>query len=428
MSDDKRRMRKLLRPGDPAPWFRARASNNPGFNFNAVGGRYLVLACLGSLRVAATAAMLQELLALRPRYDDANVSFFGVTADPTDGPSGRAVQLVPGVRWFFDDDLNVSRLYGAAPLGGDPAEALVSLPYFPMLYLIDPGMRVLACWDLGGDPRAALAAYAATLAALPPPHDHAGIELAAPVLVLPRIFEPEFCRMLVGLYEANGGEESGFMQEENGVTVGKVDYGHKRRADYSIADPAVRNEAAAKIVRRLNPEIRKYFNFEVTRMERYIVACYDGEIGGYFRPHRDNTTKGTAHRRFAVTINLNADDYDGGDLRFPEFGRRTYRAPTGGCVVFSCSMLHEATPVTRGRRYAFLPFLYDEAGARVREENNRFLAPDIGFYKADVAPGTIGAAGTGTVSGGAAISGADRAQASSASESGALPSPAAAAR
>ena len=39
---------------------------------------------------------------------------------------------------------------------------------------------------------------------------------------------------------------------------------------------------------------------------------------------------------------------------------RTYRPPTGGAVVFCCSLQHEATPVTRGRRYAFLPFLYGE--------------------------------------------------------------------
>jgi hypothetical protein len=50
-----------------------------------------------------------------------------------------------------------------------------------------------------------------------------------------------------------------------------------------------------------------------------------------------------------VTINLNAEEYDGGDLRLPEFGRQAYRAPTGGAVVFSCSLLHEALPVTRAR-------------------------------------------------------------------------------
>ncbi len=75
-----------------------------------------------------------------------------------------------------------------------------------------------------------------------------------------------------------------------------------------------------------------------------------------------------------MTLNLNATEYDGGDLVFPEFGPRPYRAPTGAAVVFSCSLLHEATPVTRGKRYAYLPFLYDEAAARLREVNSRFLA------------------------------------------------------
>jgi predicted 2-oxoglutarate/Fe(II)-dependent dioxygenase YbiX len=78
-----------------------------------------------------------------------------------------------------------------------------------------------------------------------------------------------------------------------------------------------------------------------------------------------------------VTINLNADEYEGGDLRFPEFGPRTYCAPTGGAVAFSCSLLHEALPVTRGTRYAFLPFLYDDAAAEIRRANlSRLTAED----------------------------------------------------
>ena len=122
------------------------------------------------------------------------------------------------------------------------------------------------------------------------------------------------------------------------------------------------------------PEIARSFQFQATRLERYLVACYAAEEGGHFAPHRDNTTKGTAHRRFAVSVNLNAEDFAGGDLRFPEFGSATYRPPTGGAVVFSCSLLHQALPVTSGRRYAFLPFLYDEAAAKIRDENLKFIA------------------------------------------------------
>jgi hypothetical protein len=36
-------------------------------------------------------------------------------------------------------------------------------------------------------------------------------------------------------------------------------------------------------------------------------------------------------------------------------------------------LLHEATAVTRGKRYMFLPFLYDEDAAKIREQNAVFL-------------------------------------------------------
>jgi predicted 2-oxoglutarate/Fe(II)-dependent dioxygenase YbiX len=54
-------------------------------------------------------------------------------------------------------------------------------------------------------------------------------------------------------------------------------------------------------------------------------------------------------------------------------GPQVYTAPAGGAVVFSCSLLHEATPVTKGKRYAFLPFLYDDAAAKVRDENLKYV-------------------------------------------------------
>ena len=81
-----------------------------------------------------------------------------------------------------------------------------------------------------------------------------------------------------------------------------------------------------------------------------------------------------------MSINLN-DDFDGGELSFPEYGHRGFKAPTGGAVVFSGALLHAVSPVTRGRRYAFLPFLYDDAAARIREANNKFLGEGVEPYK-----------------------------------------------
>ena len=64
-------------------------------------------------------------------------------------------------------------------------------------------------------------------------------------------------------------------------------------------------------------------------MERYLVCCYDAAEGGHFRAHRDNTTKGTAHRRFAVSINLN-DDFDGGEVELPRIRAAELQAAAGG--------------------------------------------------------------------------------------------------
>ncbi len=55
----------------------------------------------------------------------------------------------------------------------------------------------------------------------------------------------------------------------------------------------------------------------------------------------------------------------------------------GGAVVFSCGALHQVTPVTRGRRYAFLAFLYGEADAALREANNAKLHAGAAQYKVE---------------------------------------------
>jgi predicted 2-oxoglutarate/Fe(II)-dependent dioxygenase YbiX/peroxiredoxin len=359
---------KLLGPGDAVPWFRAPAlSGSPDYVFDTAAGRPILLLFFGSAAHPGTAAALSAVAARRSLFDDVSACFFGVTCDPSDEAEGRIAQQIPGIRFFLDYDRGLSLLYGAAAEDGSGL-------YHPHWLLIDRALRVVARLPIDRA-EAAIDALAA-LAAAPPLPDW------APVIMVPNVFEPALCSRLVGLYEENGGKESGFMREVDGKTVLLTDPQHKQRRDFDIEDEPLRQALAARVRRRLLPMVHRAFQFEVTRMERYLVACYEAGAG-HFRPHRDNTTRGTAHRRFAVTINLNSD-YEGGDLRFPEYGPRTYRAPPGGAVVFSCSMLHEATPVTRGRRYTFLPFLYDEAAAEAREANNAFLSEDVAPYRRDV--------------------------------------------
>ncbi|MFW2829167.1 2OG-Fe(II) oxygenase [Sphingomonas sp. ID0503] len=342
-------------PGDPAPWFRAATTTVARFNFDTVAGRHVALLFYGTAGVPQAKAALDAVVASRHIFDDRTLCFFGVTADPADVDAGRVAEHVPGIRHFVDNDRAVSTLYGRIETEGG------KVSYAPLWIVLDPTLRVVFTAPIGETEE-----VLRRLAAI---QDRPLPSLPAPVLVVPRVIEPAMCRQLVDLYEARGGQSSGFMREIDGKTVAVRDTAFKRRADCQIEDEALRTQLRLRLHRRLVPEIRKAFQFEATRIERYIVACYDGGEQGFFRAHRDNTTPGTAHRRFAVTINLNAEEYDGGNLRFPEFGEQSFRAPTGGAVVFSCSLLHEAQPVTRGRRYAFLPFLYDDAGAKIREAN-----------------------------------------------------------
>lgn len=366
---------KTFTVGDPVPWFVSRSTNNPEFHMDAAAGRYLILCFYGSMNIPKNAEAIRFITQdLRAMLDDDKFSFFGITVDPKDESEGRVGETMPGIRYFWDFDQSVSKLYGAI----DADELVTStFSYHSFTLVLDPSLRVIAYFPIQ-DPAIHNTQLKELLNKLPSVDLYAQTKVSAPILILPRVLEPEMCRFMIELYQKNGGYESGFMREKGGNTVGVVDSAFKRRKDFSFENTAehteLRNALVQRIQRRMIGEMYKAFQFQVTRIERYIVACYEGERGGFFRAHRDNTTKGTAHRRFACTINLNAEEYDGGDLRFPEFGTQAYRAPTGGAVVFSCSLLHEALPVTKGLRYAFLPFFYDEAAAKIRAENLKFLS------------------------------------------------------
>jgi predicted 2-oxoglutarate/Fe(II)-dependent dioxygenase YbiX/peroxiredoxin len=366
-SDAKGRSYVIVEAGDPAPTFFQRSTSNPRYAFHSAAGRYLVLCFFASTRDASTKQALKIVQKNKGLFDDLHASFFGVTLDAADEKSVR--EELPGRRYFFDFDGTISRLYGSVPIDSKSGEA--NVPVVRKWVVTDPTQRVLATFAFAGDDGGA-AKVMAYVKALPPPARFAGIALQAPILYLPRVFEPELCTRLIDAYKTSGGEESGFMRDVEGKTVLVNDYNHKRRRDHMIEDQPTMDLIQSRIRRRIVPEIKKIHQFEVTRMERYLVACYRAEDAAHFQPHRDNTTKGTAHRRFAVSINLN-DDFEGGEIGFPEYGPQTFKPPAGAAVVFSCSMLHTVTTMKRGNRFAFLPFLYDDAAAKIREENLKFL-------------------------------------------------------
>jgi predicted 2-oxoglutarate/Fe(II)-dependent dioxygenase YbiX/peroxiredoxin len=340
--------------GDPAPWFRQRCIGQDGlFSFDMMAGRFVALCFYGSASDKEAADARALIDAHRAMFDSANLSFFGISNDAAD-EADATLAPAPGVRHFADSDGAVSRAYGVLPRGGTHE---ISAPR-RFWFVLDPRLRVVAIFpvDAAGN-RAAMD----FLRGLPAPAAYYGREAHAPVLIVPHVFEPEFCARLIGLYQAAGGTDSRVLTEDAAI----ADHGFKRRRDWRVTDNALVGQIQARIFRRIVPEIRHAFQFEATRLERLIVACYDAAENGRFGPHRDNTLSSTAHRRFAVSINLN-DDFEGGNIAFPEYSPRAFRPPPGGALVFSCSLMHAVIPITRGRRYACLPFVYDDAAAELR--------------------------------------------------------------
>ncbi len=359
---------KPLTVGESAPWFHLPTASKPRYSFDTAAGRHVLLVFFGSSTELQAREVLQRLASLRAVFDDERVCFFGITTDAEDVAQQRVRDALPGVRFFHDLDGKVSTLYGARlPDGG----------HSPVTYLLDPRLRVLHTLAWAGDPAGHVAQVAAALAELPAPGPVHIAAPQAPVLVVPRVFSPELCQALMDYYQQHGGVDSGFMRDINGQTTTVIDHGFKRRGDRMIEDPPLVRACVAALRARLLPEVYKAFQFQASSMERALISCYDAQDSGHFSAHRDNTTLATSHRRFAVSLFLNSGQYEGGQLQFPEFGNALYSAPAGGAVVFSCSLLHKAMPVTRGQRYMFLPFLYDSASQAQRQANAQHLSDAV---------------------------------------------------
>jgi peroxiredoxin len=186
----------------------------------------------------------------------------------------------------------------------------------------------------------------------------------APVLLIPDVLSRKDCQHLITVFETRGNV---FMELGPGVNYTGTDYkmripehGRRDRIDHFIVEKDTAALLDHRLVNRVIPEVAKAFHYQITRYERMRIACYEGSRGGKLHGHRDNFDPSTAYRRFAMSVNLNSEDFEGGELRFPEYGDQRYRPDTGTAIVFSSSLLHEALHVTSGRRFVLLAFLFGE--------------------------------------------------------------------
>ena len=343
--------------GDPVPWFSLPVVTGGSFDLQASAGRWVVVSFLGSLADPRAMTEAAELARLGTSFSEDHLVIACVFTGPAENAESLAAVSNGTLSFLADQDGAIGRSFGAAGM--------------PRTVILDPMLRAIAdiAWD---NPQGHANMVRTVLQGLPQVDDSAGVPMFAPALLVPRVFSFGICDFLTQFYETQGAVDSGFQFDVEGKTVTLSDWRLKRRSDVAVGVPEVRELIRDHIVRRLVGPIERYFQFKVTRMDRYIVACYDSAVAAHFHRHRDDINAGAQHRRFALSINLN-NDFEGGDLMFPEFGRKTYRPSEGGALVFSCGALHQVTPVTRGKRYAFLAFMYGEEDVARREANNAKL-------------------------------------------------------
>lgn len=335
--------------GERAPFIAAAGANDAFFSLDGQAGRPAVLLLLGKRSRAQVLPLLQA-------FETAKSSFAGRQADIVPLASLGNAELTDYAMGYA----------GPVPLffsASDDLFRLAASNRFVVL-IIDRGSRLTAiveadnCSDIVDCALHELSLFPQEVGRIAP--------AGAPVLIVPNLIDRGFCRELIERFEA-GPHVEGLMASMNAAGNGyaKLDASKKHRRDF-LLEPmdALHTRVVETLAQRLVPEIKRAFQVDVAHLDRILIARYD-DTGGYFRRHRDDAAAHISYRQFAVSLNLNTHEYEGGNIMFPEYSDDRFAPPAGAAAVFSASLLHEAMPVTHGRRYVLLTFAHNaEAEAR----------------------------------------------------------------
>jgi hypothetical protein len=222
----------------------------------------------------------------------------------------------------------------------------------PQIIVADPMLRIVACFR-GEDSANQAQDYVTSLSG----HDMSRFAAnSAPILRLPYLLPKSYCQYLIELFDGNCAGTSECLMETNGIITGVTEPSLKSRKDIIIGPGPVFDFMSQKIHSIIWPAVERFLGGADVCMDRLLLSCYESAIGGRFVRHRDNVHITTSHRRFAVSIGLN-EDFEGGEIFFPEFDRQGCKPSVGEAVIFSAGILHEVRPVLKGKRYVLLTFL-----------------------------------------------------------------------
>ena len=318
-----------------------------------LSGQTLILVLLNRADDARRRQLLGELAS---RYDALEALETTVVAFSSDASAAnnRALAAASGFRWPIaaDGAGQVFAGYGVHMDHGIGDRIIVVTPF----------RQVHAWFDDCEDIATTLESIMSNIEQSSRPGAGGNLELHAPVLQIPNVVTREECAELIRAFES--GSPFAVRPPKPGEFPGNYripvyDHNRQDRVDYIIKDAEMLRFLDERIFGRVVPMVKKAYAYDVTRREDLHIARYEGRREGNAIGHRDNVSAGTAHRRFALSMNLN-DDYEGGDVVFKEFGPQGYKSPAGTAMVFSSALLHEVRETTAGVRYTLISHFFNE--------------------------------------------------------------------
>jgi hypothetical protein len=343
--------------GDQLPWIMVPTTREPLLPLNGLAGHRVIIGVAGpEIDPASIVTALENATTM---LRDRDAYWLVVTGALPDNPTLPSIRNPRG-RLLPDPDVTTRRALGVF----DVFDGVVSLR-------ANPGLRVAECAHHQGPKALQEAEHWLAQALISPEQPDLGLEVDAPVLVIPDVIEAPLRDRLIAAWNEDGHEQTGYLRPDgDGSLIHVVNPVRKRRSDHFLDEAGVLTTLVhTRIRHRVAPWVERATHFRIGFAERYRVACYEAETAGFFAPHRD-FSDASPHRHFAMTIALN-DDFTGGGLRFPEFGSREYVLKPGQAIVYACTLLHEVTPVTIGRRFALVNFLTNGEGARTVADYQR---------------------------------------------------------
>jgi hypothetical protein len=304
----------LLLPGDRIPEFILPDAEARLHNFyELVRGRPAVLVLAANTARQEQWDEIKGYADIAPVLDNAGVDLFIVTNDGIESMT-MVSKAIPAPAIWLADIKGVVNL--ALRTGGKlDKSGLISL-------FIDSDQRVIAI--KGAEPGHAPWALSVLrgLSAEAP----LALGAVAPVLILPRVLDEETCRRLLS---------------REGLSITPT----------PIANPTEAEALSRLLLRRIGPEVDRVFSFDDFRFESLALRQEDAAAGSSaLDRRRDNSDPEAAGRSFALILDLEPGAYEGGGLRFPEYGPHLYRLATGAALVHAGGILRELLPITSGRR------------------------------------------------------------------------------